>query len=142
MASPNTPHPGAGAYSNAAEIAAQLQGRAAAVLPSAVSVVRHYAMLMETQIKANASGRPGPNAPTGDYRRSWTHEVHTGADAVLAIVGTSKPQGRRLEYGYVGPDSLGRVFDQPPYAHVGPAMETVRPLFVEALGRITDGNTP
>jgi hypothetical protein len=91
MASPNNPHPGAGAYSNAAEIAAQLQGRAAAVLPSAVSVVRHYAMLLETQIKANASGRPGPNAPTGDYRRSWTHEVHTGADAVLAIVGTSKP---------------------------------------------------
>jgi hypothetical protein len=68
--------------------------------------------------------------------------VHTGADAVLAIVGTNKPQGRRLEYGYVGPDSLGRVYDQPPYAHVGPAMETVRPLFVEALGRITDGNTP
>jgi hypothetical protein len=65
MASPNTPHPGAGAYSNAAEIAAQLQGRAAAVLPSAMSVVRHYAMLLETQIKANASGRPGPNAPTG-----------------------------------------------------------------------------
>jgi hypothetical protein len=91
MASPNNPHPGAGAYSNAAEIAAQLQGRAAAVLPSAVSVVRHCAMLLETQIKANASGRPGPNAPTGDYRRSWTHEVHTGADAVLAIVGTSKP---------------------------------------------------
>ncbi|WP_164835787.1 HK97 gp10 family phage protein [Actinacidiphila soli] len=128
-----------GAFSNGAEIAAQLQVRAAEVLPSAVSVVRHYAMLMETQIKANASGRPGPNAPTGDYRRSWTHEVHVGGDAVTAIVGTNKPQALRLEFGYVGTDSLGRVYDQQPYAHVGPAVERVGPQFVAALGRVADG---
>ena len=146
MASPDNPHPNAhpraGAYSNAVEIAAALQGRAEAVLPSAISVVRHYAMLLETQIKANASGRPGPNAPTGDYRRSWTSEVHASADAVTAIVGTNKPQARRLEYGYVGTDSLGRVYDQPPYAHVGPAVETIGPMFVEAMGRVADGNGP
>lgn len=146
MASADTPypsaHPRAGAYSNAAEIAAALQGRADGVLPSAISVVRHYAMLLETQIKANASGRPGPNAPTGDYRRSWTTEVHASSDTVTAIVGTDKPQARRLEYGYVGPDSLGRVYAQPPYAHVGPAVETIRPMFVEALGRVADGNAP
>lgn len=140
MAAAGLPRPGGGAFSNADEIAAQLQARSARVLPSAVSVVRHYAMLLETQIKANASGRPGPNAPTGDYRRSWTHEVHVTGEAVTATVGTAKPQGRRLEYGYVGPDSLGRVFHQPPYAHVGPAVETVRPLFVQAIGRIVDGN--
>jgi hypothetical protein len=132
----------AGAHSNAAEIAAQLQGRAARALPQAVAVVRHYAMLLETQIKANASGRPGPNVITGDYRRSWTHEVHVAPDAVIAVVGTSKPQARRLEYGYVGPDSLGRVYHQPPYAHVGPAVESVRPLFVAALGQVADGNGP
>lgn len=144
MPSPQNPHLNArsttGAFSNAAEIAAQLQGRAATVLPSAVSVVRHYAMLLETQIKANASGRPGPNAPTGDYRRSWTHEVHVAGDAVTAVVGTAKPQARRLEFGYVGTDSLGRVYDQPPYAHVGPAVETVGPQLVAALGRIADGD--
>lgn len=142
MASPGNSHPGGGAYSNAAEVAAQLQGRAASVLPSVVSVVRHYAMLLETQIKANASGRPGPNAPTGDYRRSWTHEVQVAGDAVTAVVGTAKPQARRLEFGFVGPDSLGRVYDQPPYAHVGPAVESIGPLFADALGRVTDGNAP
>lgn len=140
MASASFARPGPGASSNAAEVAAQLQARAERLLPSAVSVVRHYAMLLETQIKANASGRPGPNAPTGDYRRSWTHEVHVTGGTVTAIVGTAKPQARRLEYGYVGPDSLGRVFDQPPYAHVGPAVETVGPLFAQALGRVADGN--
>ncbi|MGW0952839.1 HK97 gp10 family phage protein [Streptomyces sp. NPDC002545] len=128
-----------GAYSNAAEVAAALQARAERVLPQTVSVVRHYAMLLETRVKANASGRPGPNVITGDYRRSWTHEVQVEGDMVTGVVGTSKPQGRRLEYGYVGPDSLGRIFHQPPYAHVGPAVETVRPLFVEAFGRVVDG---
>ncbi|MGW3246578.1 HK97 gp10 family phage protein [Streptomyces sp. NPDC001070] len=131
-----------GASSNAAEIAAQLQARAASVLPSTVRVVQHYAMLLETRIKANASGRPGPNAPTGDYRRSWTHEMHVGGDAVTAVVGTNKPQAARLEYGYVGPDSLGRVFNQPPYAHVGPAVESIGPQFVAALGQVADGHRP
>ncbi|MFJ3248458.1 hypothetical protein [Streptomyces sp. NPDC086782] len=131
-----------GAYSNAAQIAAALQGRAERVLPQTVSVVRHYAMLLETRIKANASGRPGPNVITGDYRRSWTHEVQVAGDLVTGVVGTSKPQGRRLEYGYVGPDSLGRIFHQPPRAHVGPAVEAVRPLFVEAFGRVVDGRLP
>ncbi|MGI5143722.1 MULTISPECIES: HK97 gp10 family phage protein [unclassified Streptomyces] len=136
---PSPSSPGGGAYSNAAQVAAALQGRAERVLPQTVAVVQHYAMLLETQIKANASGRPGPNVITGDYRRSWTHEVHTAGDVVMGVVGTNKPQARRLEFGYIGPDSLGRIFDQPPFPHVGPAVETVRPQFFEALGQVADG---
>ncbi|MFD7769856.1 hypothetical protein [Streptomyces sp. NPDC059787] len=143
MASPSNPHPNAhgraGAYSNAAQVAAALDARAARVLPQALALVRHYTMLLETQVKANASGRPGPNVITGDYRRSWTHEVHVAAGVVSGTVGTNKPQGRRLEYGYVGPDVLGRIFDQPPYPHLGPAVNTIEPLFVQALGNIADG---
>lgn len=129
-----------GVYSNASQVAAQLDARAARTLPETVAVVQHYAMLLETRIKAKASGRPGPNAPTGDYRRSWTHEVSTDGFSVIAVVGTNKPQGRRLEYGFVGADSLGRVYNQPPFPHVGPAVEEIRPLFVAALGdMIEDG---
>ncbi|MDX2849292.1 HK97 gp10 family phage protein [Streptomyces sp. PA03-3a] len=138
MPSPTSPT-GGGAYSNAAQIAAALQDRAAAVLPQTVSVVRHYSMLLETRIKANASGRPGPNVITGDYRRSWTHEVFIGGDMVTGVVGTNKPQARRLEYGFIGPDSLGRIYDQPPFPHVGPAVEALRPLFIEAMGQLADG---
>ncbi|GAA2136716.1 hypothetical protein GCM10009760_16400 [Kitasatospora kazusensis] len=144
MASPLNPHPNAhpaaGAYSNGAQIAVQLEARAAALLPAAVAAVRHHAMLLETAVKANASGRPGPNAPTGDYRRSWTHEVQVGADGVEAVVGTNKPQSRRLEFGFVGPDILGRIFHQPPYPHVGPAVERITPLFVAALGAVAEGS--
>ncbi|SED62586.1 Bacteriophage HK97-gp10, putative tail-component [Streptomyces sp. 2112.2] len=138
MASQQNPHPNAhplaGAYSNAPQIAARLNARAAAALPAVASVVQHYAMLLETAIKANASGRPGPNAPTGDYRRSWTHEFSTSGLNVEAIVGTNKPQSRRLEYGYVGADSIGRIYNQPPFPHVGPAVEQIRPAFLAAVG--------
>ncbi|GAA3371200.1 hypothetical protein GCM10020367_20900 [Streptomyces sannanensis] len=145
MVSPLNPHPNAhplaGAYSNAVQIAAALDARAALTLPQATAVVQHYAMLLETRIKAKASGRPGPNAPTGDYRRSWAHEVSTDGVTVTATVGTNKPQARRLEYGFVGADSLGRVFNQPPFPHVGPAVEEIRPLFVTALAdAIGDGS--
>ncbi|MGW0822517.1 HK97 gp10 family phage protein [Streptomyces sp. NPDC002845] len=144
MASSRTPRttarPPTGVYSNALQIAAQLDARAVRTLPEVTGVVRHYAMLLETRIKAKASGRPGPNAPTGDYRRSWTHEVSANAVSVTAVVGTSKPQARRLEFGFVGQDSLGRVFNQPPFPHVGPAVEEIRPLFLTTLGEtIRDG---
>ena len=134
-------HPLAGAYSNGAEIAAAFERRAALTLPHAVSIVRHFAMLLETQIKANASGRPGPNVDTGAYRRSWTTEVSVSGEVVTAVVGTNQPQALRLEYGFVGTDILGRVYDQPPYPHVGPALETIRPVFLAALGREAEDGT-
>lgn len=144
MASIPPARPSAGptgsASSNAAQIAAQFDARAVSTLPEVTGVVRHYAMLLETRIKAKASGRPGPNAPTGDYRRSWTHEVSSNGVSVTAVVGTSKPQARRLEFGFVGQDSLGRVYNQPPFPHVGPAVEEISPLFLATLGEtISDG---
>jgi hypothetical protein len=145
VASPLNPysnaHPRSGVYTNAPQIAARLDARAASTLPEVTGVVRHYAMLLETRIKAKASGRPGPNARTGDYRRSWTHEVSSDGVTVTAVVGTNKPQGRRLEYGFVGADSLGRIYNQPPFPHVGPAVEEIRPLFLAALGD-TIGDRP
>ncbi|MFE5296985.1 HK97 gp10 family phage protein [Streptomyces sp. NPDC056632] len=137
MASFSKRHPHASAYSNAGQIAAQFDSRAASTLPQVTAIVQHHAMLLETRIKAKASGRPGPNASTGDYRRSWTHEVYTDGVTVTATVGTNKPQARRLEYGYVGPDSLGRIFNQPPYPHLGPAVEEIRPLLLSALAGST-----
>jgi hypothetical protein len=95
------------------------------------------AQLLLTRIKANASGRPGPNAPTGDYRRSWTiADVQTGPGWAVASVGTNAPQGRRLEFGFHGVDSLGRKYNQPPYPHVTPAIAFVEPLFAAIMERI------
>jgi hypothetical protein len=100
------------------------------------AVIVHYGQLLATRIQAHASGRPGPNAPTGDYRRS-IHAKPFGAGSVFGVrVGTNKPQGRRLEFGFVGADSLGRVYNQPPYPHFGPAVHEIEPPFKSALAEI------
>lgn len=86
-------------------------------------------------VKMNASGRPGPNAPTGDYRSSWRNDV-IGQGGLSRVVGTDRPQAMRLEYGFVGADSLGRVYDQPPYPHFEPAIDVMWPAFQAAMDAV------
>lgn len=107
-----------------------LAGAADAKILAAVS---KHAQLLETRVKANASGRPGPNAPTGDYRRSITTHVFRNGGMTVAIVGTNKPQGRRLEFGFHGVDSLGRHYNQPAYPHFGPAVDATEGPFIREL---------
>lgn len=96
-------------------------------------LVRHHGQLLKTRVQANASGRPGPNAPTGDYRRSISLAVVKTADTTAAYVGTNLPQGRRLEFGFHGADSLGRVYNQQPLPHFGPAMDQISPEYLTAI---------
>lgn len=98
-------------------------------------LVRKYAQLLKTRIQGNASGRPGPNAPTGDYRRSWGIQHLNPASGPASLVGTNAPQGYRLELGFTGVDSLGREYDQPPYPHVGPAVDSIEPEFLREYER-------
>ncbi len=65
---------------------------------------------------------PGPNVATGDYVRSIALEVTEAGSAHVATVSTNLPQARRLEFGFVGTDSLGRSYRQPPYPHWRPAL--------------------
>ncbi len=111
-------------------------GRAARLDTEMHALVSRYGQLLNTRIKANASGRPGPNAPTGDYRRSWVHKVDKIGDTWTSTNGTNKPQARRLEFGFTGTDSLGRTYDQPPYPHAGPAFDEIGPQFVEAARKL------
>lgn len=77
-------------------------------------------------VRRHASGRPGPNVQTGQYLAAFYLEYRDGG----AFVGNPSPQTRRLEYGYVGVDALGRVYNQPPYPHFGPALAEVRPQYL------------
>lgn len=94
------------------------------------------------RIRQNASGRPGPNVITGQYRASWRAETRGIPYGAECTIGTNAPQGRRLEFGFVGPDSLGRVYNQPPFPHVQPALghieeslrEEMRAVVQEVLG--------
>ena len=85
--------------------------------------VTRAAMLTVTDVRANASGRPGPRAPTGNFRRSITHmPARNEGTSVKAYVGSNAVQARRLELGFYGPDSLGRHYNQPPYPWLRPAI--------------------
>jgi hypothetical protein len=97
------------------------------------AVVRRAGVAYVTAVRGRASGRPGPRAITGNYRRSWTSQTRKSAAGTQAVCGTNAPQGRRLEYGFNGADSLGRVYRQPPYPHAGPAFDEVQPRFLAEL---------
>lgn len=120
----------------AAETTARMAKAAAIAGPGIEGVVKVYAQLLQTSVMAHASGRPGPNAPTGDYKRSITVEYEGSGAEYKATVGTNKPQGRRLEYGFVGRDSLGRNYNQPPYPHWLPAVTGIEPQFKTAIEAI------
>lgn len=112
--------------------------RKAKVVPRQVALVLgRLGARMETRIKANASGRPGPRAITGNYRRSWTTSpARVEGDNITVTVGSNAPQARRLEFGFVGLDVLGRYYDQAPFPHVAPAVAATRPEVVESLAEI------
>lgn len=123
-----------GAEHNAYTLAADFHDLGEQAQGRADRVTRHHAMLLETRIKAHASGRPGPRAPTGDYRRSWTTTHYGGA----STVSSNAPQARRLEFGFYGPDRLGRVYNQQPYPHVGPAVDETVPGYRRDLADIIE----
>lgn len=138
--------------STAVSVAADL-AEIGALLPEAIHrVTKQFTAVLQRQVVANASGRPGPNAVTGDYRRSINRLTTKYATGSIGRVGTNKPQARRLEFGFVGTDSLGRTYDQPPYPHFGPALDEVAPLYeaavalvpgaVATIGRLPDPTGP
>lgn len=64
---------------------------------------------------------------TGTYRRSFHMEtVEKSSERCRVEVGTDAPQAKRLEYGFVGPDKLGRVYNQAPRPHIRPALDENR----------------
>ena len=69
---------------------------------------------------------------TGTYRRSFQMETaEKTAERCTVVVGTDAPQARRLEYGFVGPDKLGRVYNQAARPHIRPALDENRGAAVD-----------
>ncbi|WP_399559472.1 HK97 gp10 family phage protein [Streptomyces chartreusis] len=123
------------------DLAQRLEQAADRVGPETNRTVKQQARLARAMIRMNASGRPGPNIITGAYWDSWRIEPFAVPDGGGAVIGTTKPQGRRLEYGFWDmTDSIGRHFFQPPFPHVDPAVtelsEDYERAFKDALDRI------
>lgn len=129
--------------SDALRVAANVNGVGTTAAIRIGLVTRHFGMLLQTKVKAYASkprtGPPGPRIQTGDYVRSISLNMERQADTVSAVVGTNKPQGRRLEFGFVGTDSIGRHYNQPPYPHWRPALLEVQAPFLAAVAAAVAG---
>lgn len=80
--------------------------------------------LLQLVIK-HASGRPGPNVVTGAYISSFV--------IVEDKVVNHSPQTHRLEYGFVGSDSLGRNYHQPAFPHFRPALQEIKGEYVRGI---------
>lgn len=94
------------------------------------SVARMGAEELRKEIVNQASGRPGPEIVTGLYTMGFEVQEDTLFFAnqwVVSVVNENGVQWRRLEYGFTGIDALGRHYDQPPFAHIRPAIEIASP---------------
>lgn len=103
-------------------------------------IVEDHGIMLYMQITKNASARPGPVIRTGRYVGSWfyTDPVTEGAKTSIMVY-TYHPAAMRLEWGFVGTDSLGRNYAQPPYPHVRPAKLMVLPKLEAAVNEYIQG---
>ena len=121
------------------ELGPRLREAADRVGPEVERVVHRQAGILRGMIRARASGRPGPNVITGRYRSSWEVEPFAVPHGGGAEVGTRKPQGRRLEFGFYDmTDSIGRHFYQPPFPHVGPSVDELSHQYEAAFHAALD----
>jgi len=81
----------------------------------------------------SAPGEP-PKKVTARLFNSITDEVVRTDTEVIGAVGTNVDYARRLEKGFVGRDSLGRIYDQAPRPFLAPglhkSLEQVRRILV------------
>lgn len=116
------------------ELADRLDAAADRIAPAVQRRVVHTAELGRGMIRANATGRPGPNVITGRYRSSWEVVGRAIPYGAQCTIGTNAPQGRRLEFGFFDmTDSLGRHYFQPPFPHVGPAIPRMEAVLQQQM---------
>ncbi|MCX5206750.1 HK97 gp10 family phage protein [Streptomyces sp. NBC_00237] len=127
-----------GSFTSPGALAAALERGAQRSVVAAETVMQYSAQSLVQQVQQNASGHPGPRVITGRYRASWRSEVHRAGPVVVAEVGSAAPQARRLEFGFVGVDSLGRHYAQRPFPHLGPAVEQAGPALARTLGQAVE----
>lgn len=127
--------------SNADQVAADLVKLGGDVQQAVRRTVTLFGAELQRVVRNNASGRPGPEAPTGNYRRSINRKTIHHTHESVTMVGTNAPQGRRLEFGFTGYDAIGRWYDQPEYPHFGPAVDVVEPQFEAAIAKIAAGDS-
>lgn len=90
-------------------------------------------LLMANDIKPRAAYK------TGTLRRSIHAERVSVPGAVAAVaVGTDVPYARRIEYGFSGADSRGRVYHQAAQPYMRPGFDATREAAVNEVRRVLE----
>jgi len=83
------------------------------------------AMIIENDAKRKAPYR------TGTLRRS----IHTErGDGMSVLIGTNVPYAARLEFGFMGADSRGRMYHQAARPYLRPAFDDNRDAAIREVG--------
>ena len=100
--------------------------------PALEAATRAAALPILNQVRITVPEGGRTPYKTGTYRRSFHMEtVEKTPERCTVQVGTDSPYGKRLEYGFVGADKLGRVYNQSPRPHVRPALDENRGAAVD-----------
>jgi len=70
---------------------------------------------------------------TGTLRRSIHVSDPDRGTEVVAYVGTDLEYARRLEYGFIGSDALGRVFNQTARPYFRPPLEQNKDRYIQII---------
>lgn len=117
----------------------QLNGAEDRILNAAERGMARGMLGGQSVVRGNASGRPGPRAVTGAYRRSINGDSERAGTTIRGQIGTNAAQGRRLEYGFFGPDRLGRVYNQGPFPHFQPSVSEVTSIASAEMSSAVNG---
>lgn len=90
-----------------------------------------YAGILLLSMIRHSSGRPGPRVVTGEFIGGFKAQLLDGGYTV--VVWNDSPQSSRLEHGFVGVDSKGRHYSQPPYPFATPSLMEVAPQYIKAM---------
>ena len=107
-------------------IVKNINGNAAkAVLAAATAYAGDVAKSSSTPVK------------TGQYRSSIRADPPVEEfGGPVSYVGSPMPQTRRLEFGFAGADSLGRVYSQAPRPHWRPAFDLRKAEYLNIMATI------
>ena len=95
--------------------------------PALEAATRAAALPVLNQVRITVPEGGRTPYKTGTYRRGWHLEtVEKTPERCTVIVGNDQPQGPRLEFGFVGADKLGRVYNQAARPHIRPALDENR----------------
>lgn len=87
-----------------------------------------------TGLTPSAEGEP-PRKVTGELQRNIDGLVVTEGTTVRGFVIAAVPYARRLEFGFVGVDSIGRVYNQGPRPYMRPALDALKGDIVKNVAK-------